>query len=390
MNNRFWFGNASVSWEEFISSYWRKKPVHVSAASIEEHVNSQLADSLTTQNLLQLCQNELIESRLIDLKDGEYNLQFGPFELVELPQDSMLMVQGLESHLLVISDYLRHSFSFLPRWRIDDVMASYANENTSCGPHFDHYDVFLVQIRGNKLWHLDDGHHKDTDLSPSAAIRLLQDFQATEVVKQQPGDILYIPPGTGHWGVASNDSLTLSVGIRNPTLQEMISHLADRIGDELDTGLTLDDSLTTQGNGISEQITLTMRNKMADTMLNPSLLNQWFGVYMTELREPELISIPDHKLTDNDIIDKLESRQAIRCHLATRLAYQVTGDKLALYVNGESYSVSASDLSWLTPLEADRQVESHLLAITPDSIHVLSSLIHSGAVAFGPPGTNRR
>jgi 50S ribosomal protein L16 3-hydroxylase len=261
-------------------------------------------------------------------------------------------------------------------------MASYANENASCGPHFDHYDVFLVQVRGNKRWHLDDGGHKDADLSPSAEIRLLQNFNATQVLDQRPGDILYIPPGTGHWGVASDDSLTLSVGIRNPTLQEMISHLADRIGDELDTGQTLDDSLSAQGNGISVETTRAMSNKMAGALLNPSVLNQWFGAYMTELREPDLVTIPGQKMTDKHIADKLVSCRGIRCHLATRLAYQVSGGEVKLYVNGESYSLTTSILTWLTPLEADREVDSRILETTQENIHVLSSLINAGAVSF--------
>ncbi|HIG43541.1 MAG: cupin domain-containing protein [bacterium] len=385
-----WFEGAFLDWEDFESNYWRKKPVSVSRVSVQAAVN----DGLAANDLFRLCRNDLVESRLISNIDGEFKLAFGPFDLDTLPLHSMLMVQGLESHLAGVSEYLVDSFAFLPRWRIEDVMVSYGHENTSCGAHFDHYDVFLVQVRGSKCWHLDEGNHVDEDLSPASDIRLLQDFHASEKIYQQPGDILYIPPRTGHWGITScDDCLTLSVGIRNPTLGEMISHLADLAGDELTSNQTLDDSLT-EANGIDQLTTRSITKKMANVLLNPSLTDRWFGAFMTELKEPDLISNAPEQ-SDADIIRQLQTHRLVQCHLATRLAYQVSGDKLNLYVNGESLTVSICSQAWIVILEAQRQVESSVILESVreseqqesnqdkrENLRVLSFLLQLGAVCM--------
>ena len=200
---------------DFRQHSWHQKPcIFRSAISVEQYM-------LSTEAICRLTTSELVESRLVDSTD--YSLTFGPFELEPndqdlLPERHLLMAHGLEQHFVEVDRLLRDNFQFLPRWQIDDVMVSVGNKSASCGPHFDKYDVFLLQFSGEKTWRLDNGGHAETDLRDDVDIRLLREFSETAQHLMRPGDVLYVPPGVGHWGTCNGDSVTLSVGIRNPTL----------------------------------------------------------------------------------------------------------------------------------------------------------------------------
>lgn len=373
-----WIPGAEISQATFSSTYWRKKAIRLCSGLDVSQVSAQLSETC----LLALCQEELVESRLVDSRD--YSLELGPFDLSKMSDDHMLMIQSLESHLEVISDFVSQYFSFLPRWRIDDVMATYANDDTSCGPHFDYYDVFLIQIRGEKTWQLDNGENKDSDLSETSDIRLLKHFQATEKFVQKPGDILYIPPKVGHWGVASHDSLTLSVGIRNPTLQEMISHFADLVGDQIKEVVTLDDSLDMVDHSIRSSDTDAITAQLAKTLLQPDLTQQWFGCYMTELREPELACYPLALKTNDQIKHWLNHIQILECQLSARLAFQISEDSLLIFVNGNVLKAQPSCLSWFKELEQTRHVNTARIDHNVANIELVQSLFSMGAVVTSP------
>ena len=371
-----WLKNASITREDFIKNYWRQRPIHL----CHDSPLTPIQNSLSGVHLLKLCGDDLVESRLIRKRHTDFALELGPFDLSALPKNSILMIQGLESHLSAIGDLITTQFNFIPRWRIDDVMASYANKDASCGPHFDHYDVFLVQVQGCKEWHLDHGGHKDSDLSPSSEIRLLNNFKATHTFSQKRGDILYIPPGVGHWGIASNDCLTLSVGLRNPTLQEMISHFADLIGEDLGQGETLDNSLSTTTDGIGKETILSLTQQLGDAFLNADLTRRWFGIYMTELREPELITMPESEIHADDIQLGAHSDQVYHCHLATRLAYQSTDDNVLLFANGAEFLASKSTVEWFSDLEKTRTISLNMLTVTDENRRLIAWLVNSGAI----------
>lgn len=373
-----WSLGSNISKESFLTQSWRKKAYCFDTQFNVEDISS----FLSKETLFKLCNNELVESRLVDGSD--FSLELGPFTLEHLPADQMLMIQGLESHLANISSFIGQYFSFLPRWRIDDVMATYANKQTSCGAHFDHYDVFLIQIRGEKRWLLDDGEHVDSDLNENADIRLLDDFKPTSELIQKPGDILYIPPKVGHWGIASDDCLTLSVGIRNPTLQEMISHFADFIGDQLGEVHTMDDSLNMADHGIDEETTDLIAEQMAANLLRPSLTRQWFGRYMTELREPELSKIPSKTITIDQIKRILKQTTPIQCQLSSRLAYQELEHELLIFVNGECLVSDMSNLDWFRDLEQERMILPEKIPPHPANLSVLQTLFNRGILEAPP------
>ncbi|MBV1876095.1 MAG: hypothetical protein KUG79_00500 [Pseudomonadales bacterium] len=385
-----WFSNAFVSQQQFQQDYWRKQAAWLT----NDPSLLSLVQKIHPKYLFELCSMDLVESRLLDNQTGDLRLNFGPFELNSLPAMNMLMIQNLESVVPEVAKLLTEKIDFMPRWRIDDVMVSYANAGMSCGAHFDYYDVFLIQISGTKSWQLDTGGHTANDLCANAEVKLLENFVATQKILQNPGDILYLPPGVGHLGVASDDSITLSVGVRNPGLQEMISHLADTILDEVSGNETLDDnfqwantgqlatSLKPGSGGIPVTTTDLLQGKLAAAFLEPSLTQRWFGNYMTELRDPDLIIPPKADFSAQQITGLLNNPTKFYCHLATRLATQLTPLKLWFFVNGQHRETTATCLDWVETLEINREVDSEQIVSTQENIDLLLWLLNSGAIYY--------
>lgn len=378
-----WFKNTPLSYQDFEQQYWRRRPW--AAKGIFENLLDNISKQLNSKDLLALAADEMIDTRIISREPAtskddhpyDYELALGPFEHVRLATGEMLMLQGLEQHLTVISDLLTNHFSFLPRWRIDDVMASYGHAGASCGPHFDHYDVFLLQVRGEKQWLLADGPFTDDDLLPDANIRLLEHFPFNQTLTQSAGDLLYIPPGVGHYGIASDDSLTLSIGLRNPTLVEMISSLADQITDSMTATETLDDRLGAADMGLQATDIEKLRARLIPALSQPETIGRWFGCFMTEPPRPELI-VPGEYNSLN-----WSARQGnLVCHLATRLCHQARVSDVLLFVNGEALEAPSSVVNWFAPLARLRTIPLTTIPADPGQWDLVTYLLEVGAVTF--------
>ena len=372
-----WFKHADITYAQFQQHYWRKRPWH--GENLLDNALSNIDKTLNNNALFSLSGDPIIESRVISGALADYQLELGPFDIEGLASGEMLMIQGLEQHLEVISDLLTSHFGFLPRWRINDVMASYGHNGASCGPHFDHYDVFLLQIRGEKHWQLAPGPFTDDDLLADADIRLLATFPSGETLTQRPGDILYIPPGVGHYGIASEDSLTLSIGLRNPTLAEMISSLADQITDELVNTETLDDRLGEPASGLMPDDIQQLQAKLIPELTRAGTISRWFGCYMTQVQEPDLIT-PD----DDAVIHWPTAKGTLVCHLPTRLCHQQGADSGMIFVNGVASEVGPEVLRWFSVLETLRRIDLADIPADPSHRSVIDWLLQEGAVALIP------
>jgi|TARA_B110000503_G_scaffold58676_1_gene93830 50S ribosomal protein L16 3-hydroxylase len=372
-----WFKHADITYAQFQQHYWRKRPWH--GENLLDNALSNIDKTLNNNALFSLSGDPIIESRVISGAPADYQLELGPFDIEGLASGEMLMIQGLEQHLEVISDLLTSHFGFLPRWRINDVMASYGHNGASCGPHFDHYDVFLLQIRGEKHWQLAPGPFTDDDLLADADIRLLASFPTSETLTQRPGDILYIPPGVGHYGIASEDSLTLSIGLRNPTLAEMISSLADQITDELVNTETLDDRLGEPASGLMPDDIQQLQAKLIPELTRAGTISRWFGCYMTQVQEPDLIT-PD----DDAVIHWPTAKGTLVCHLPTRLCHQQGADSGMIFVNGVASEVGPEVLRWFSVLETLRRIDLADIPADPSHRSVIDWLLQEGAVALIP------
>ena len=324
--------DAEFTQAEFVAEYWRKKSC-VFIDAIERLPN------IGINQLVALAADPLVESRLI--KD-DYSLRLGPFDAAE---EGLLMINGLDQHLLELEQLLQQDFGFLPRWRIDDVMASTGATGASTGAHFDHYDVFLVQLLGSKSWQIDDHNHVDADLDSSRDIRLLKEFTPTTTHQLDPGDVLYIPPGIGHFGVNTSPGITLSIGIRNPTMIELFSDLSDFVMDHVDTTQMLDDTIQDTSAGITIDDTANIQQKILSILSNDQLLADWYGAYSTRLRDPDLVQASN------------TFRNEISLHPAARLTWFTDDSALRIYANGSLIVTTHDVLEWLKPLAKDRRYQ---------------------------------
>ena len=291
--------------------------------------------------LLELAGNNLVESRLVN---SNYEVKFGPLTLDGLAEQSMLMLQSLECHIDAAEELIRQEFSFIPTWQIDDVMASIGSDGSSCGPHFDRYDVFLLQLAGEKTWRLDKGEHSEADLRDNTMLRLLEMFEPTMSLSCAPGDVLYVPPGFGHHGISEGESITLSVGIRNPTMIELMADISEFFLLESDLA-PLETELKQRGAKVDSRVVLPM----IQHVISPRNLDTWYGCYSTRLRNPDVLDSLKTRTGPLDVTAVVDRHVEtnIAANLPTRLAWTEFDQEVILFVNGDYYLFDSADHSWI-------------------------------------------
>jgi 50S ribosomal protein L16 3-hydroxylase len=205
-----------ITVEAFLKEYWHKKPLLIRGAI------PNFEGFLTPNELAGLACEEDVQSRLISFQKKQWKLEQGPFSekrFSELPErDWTLLVQSVNHHLQEGVDLLQQ-FNFIPHARLDDLMVSYAPDGGGVGPHFDSYDVFLLQGCGQRLWRISE--QEDLSLVEGAPLRILQNFNVEKEWTLSPGDMLYLPPHVAHWGIAIGDCMTYSIGFRAPSAEEL-------------------------------------------------------------------------------------------------------------------------------------------------------------------------
>ena len=199
-----------LSAHEFMRRHWQKKPLLIRAAKPPD------APIVKRAELFALAADDAVESRLIERDGDRWSLRHGPFVRRSLPGLQVprwtLLVQGADLHLDA-AHRLLGDFRFVPSARLDDVMFSYATDGGGVGPHIDSYDVFLLQVQGRRRWRI--GRSKRARLRTDTPLKILADFAPTDEWLLEPGDMLYLPPGWGHDGVADGETITASIGFRS-------------------------------------------------------------------------------------------------------------------------------------------------------------------------------
>lgn len=231
-----------LSTEKFLSDYWQKRPVVIRRAF------DDFVPELDANDIAGLACDDLAESRLVigSFPEHNWNLRYGPFDegdFANLPGENWtLLVQDVEKHYPPLKSLLR-SFSFLPSWRIDDLMVSVAAPGGSVGPHADQYDVFLLQASGRKKWQIANSYEQA--LLPDCELNVLQSFEPEQEWLLESGDLLYLPPGVAHHGIAVDEGMTWSIGMRAPSSADLLQALGEWLaanrneGERYrDTGLT--------------------------------------------------------------------------------------------------------------------------------------------------------
>ncbi len=332
-----------ISAEVFFRDYWQKKPLLIRQAI------PNFESPLEGNDLAGLSLEEVVESRIV-LEHGEtpWQLKHGPFNdetYSTLPErDWTLLVQAVDQFSPEVAEVLEH-FTFLPNWRIDDVMISFAVPGGSVGPHYDNYDVFLLQAEGQRKWKIGQMCDAQSPLLDHPDLRILDGFEQTGEWVLNPGDMLYLPPRLAHWGIAETECMTWSVGFRAPSTAEVVTHYADFVArflpDEQRYG-DVDMSPVSNPNYIRAEDIQRLRKLISEQLDDDRMLLTWFGQHMTEPRYPDLLIGNDLSL--DELIQTLEDGAVFTRNPTARLAWshiQLDAERaVVFFVSGNSRIIS--------------------------------------------------
>ncbi|MCF8970356.1 cupin domain-containing protein, partial [Pseudomonas carnis] len=247
-----------------------------------------------------------------------------------------LLVQAVDQFVPEVAELLEH-FRFLPSWRIDDVMISFAAPGGSVGPHFDNYDVFLLQAQGKRNWKIGQMCNSESPLLQHADLRILAEFEESAEWVLEPGDMLYLPPRLAHFGIAEDDCMTYSVGFRAPSAAEVLTHFTDFLSQYLTDeerytdadAQPVSDPHQIQGDALDR-----LKGLLAEHMSDERMLLTWFGQFMTEPRYPELVA--GEELGEEDFINSLQDGAILVRNPSARLAWSEVDDDVLLFASGQS------------------------------------------------------
>ncbi len=325
----------------FLKTHWQKSPLVLRGAI------PGFSSPLTPDELAGLACDIDVESRLVlSENDDRWRVLHGPFEeqvFADLPeQDWTLLNQDVDKHLPTTAELFSH-FDFVPTWRLDDLMISFAVRGGTVGPHIDQYDVFLVQGLGSRTWQLDRSP-QDVSLKPGLELAILENFCPGETVVLQPGDVLYLPPGVAHHGVGDQDSITVSVGFRAPSVSDLLRTAArlaaagdgdERYGDpDLLVGESSDGSISHQA---VERAAGLLRIGEID-------MTACLGCCVTELKEwlrPEPLETAH---IGADVRRRLARGENLVRHGMSRFASALAGDLVYLFVDGNCWRLPAHNV----------------------------------------------
>ncbi|WP_213663155.1 cupin domain-containing protein [Stutzerimonas stutzeri] len=372
-----------LSAREFLRDYWQKKPLLIRQAIPD------FQSPISPDELAGLSLEEEVESRLvIEHGDSPWELRRGPFAedtYQQLPErDWTLLVQAVDQLVPEVAELLGQ-FRFLPNWRIDDVMISYAAPGGGVGPHFDNYDVFLLQAHGQRRWRIGQMCDSDSALLEHGDLRILADFQGTDEWVLEPGDMLYLPPRLAHFGTAEDACMTYSVGFRAPSAAEVLTHFTDFLAQFLPEERYGDADLQPSDDPYQIQSDALERLKalLAEHMGDERLLLTWFGQFMTEPRYPERIE--GVELTEQDLRAALADGAVLVRNPAARMAWSEIDLGLLLFASGQSRLLPAQLRDLLKLIcSADALHEDNLAPWLgdDDGRKLLQELIKQGSLEF--------
>lgn len=375
-----------ITAEVFLRDYWQKKPLLVRNAIPE------IAGLLEPQDVLELALDENVTARLIKQKDkdpNQWSLKSSPLsksDFQKMPKLWSVLVQAVDHYSFDLAS-LWQKFAFIPQWRRDDIMVSYAPRGGSVGQHFDFYDVFLVQGHGHRRWQLGQMCDAETEFVSGQPLRLLaeMDVQFNEVL--EPGDLLYVPPGLSHYGVAEDECLTFSFGFRMPNICDM----ADRVGDKLSDNPLLRnpvqdlirDSISSAGEVTTNELAY-LKQKLLQELENSMLLDDAIMSLMSEPKYPE--NIPEaESIGVADLEEVLEQGYALLLEPASRLLYNEQDDEVLFWANGEGICISEAFIPFLKQLADGETVELNESLYDPDILEDICQLMNESILMLLPP-----
>ncbi len=355
---------------QFMKRHWQRKPLLVRGAL------PGLSSLVPTARLIELAGRDDVESRLIARQaSGRWQMKRGPLAPQDIPSPRTkrwtLLVQGMDLHDPAIHA-LMQQFRFVPEARLDDVMISHATDGGGVGPHFDSYDVFLLQAHGRRRWRI--GRQKDLDLQPGVPLKILARFEPEEEFVLEPGDMLYLPPRWAHDGVAEGECQTYSIGFRAPQRGELARELLQRLADDAADAL----------GDVGERLYADPGQPPAD---HPGAMPAGLQAFAREavqaaLRDPQALARAlGEYLTEPKPLVWFEAGRAPRRLRAVRLdaRSRMLYDARHIFINGESWRAAGADARLMRRL-ADRRVLSadDLARASPEALDLLREWCAAG------------
>ena len=363
----------------FLQDYWQKHPLLIRGAFVDFH------SPLSPEDLAGLACEEMALSRLIrrDAKKDRWSVRSGPFEekdFTTLPhKDWTVLVQDVDKWDADLAPLL-DAFDFLPRWRIDDIMISYATDGGGVGAHVDQYDVFLLQGQGHRRWKISNDPQAPKEFRDDVELKLLRHFTPTHDWLLEPGDMLYLPPGVPHDGVAEGNCMTFSIGMRAPSsaelMMDMVEHLAEPLGEDLRYG-DADLKPADDSGEIDAAAMQRLERALAPLRdMNAAALQQWFGSYITRYRAAQTASPPARALTQAQLLQTLDAGSRLWRHPWSRFAWMRQSRGANLFAAGKAYRCA---LRLAQLLCAQRSVDDSMLgALSASECEVLLNLVNDG------------
>ena len=359
-----------LSPEKFMHRHWQKKPLLVRQAL------PGVQAPATRTELARLAASDEVEARLVSAFDGRWALRHGP--IAKLPPFAKpgwtLLVQGLDLHLPAAHELLCR-FRFVPEARLDDLMISYASDGGGVGPHFDSYDVFLIQVQGRRRWRI--APQKDAVLREDVPLKIIANFKPEQDFVLEPGDMLYLPPGWAHDGVAlGGDCMTCSVGFRAPWQAELARELLPRLADEApargDRMYTDPRQAATAAPGqVPEALLAFARAAVERSLKEPLALERALGEALTEPKPRVFFQIGA----------PLPEGCGARLDARSRMMY----DHAHVFINGEAFRAGGRDAKLMRQLaDARRLTARQVAALSAGARELLDQWTEDGWVRPEP------
>ena len=378
-----------ISAEQFLAEYWQKKPLLIRNAMPE------IVGLLEPSDVMELALDENVTARLIKQKDrdpNQWSVKSSPLlkaDFQKMPKLWSVLVQAVDHYSFDLAS-LWKKFPFIPQWRRDDIMVSYAPQGGSVGKHFDFYDVFLVQGHGHRRWQLGQMCDADTEFLPNQPLKLLPEIDVHFDEVLAPGDMLYVPPGLSHYGVAEDECLTFSFGFRMPNVSDMMDRVSDKFSanEVLRNPLTdiIRDQISAAGEVTGNELAY-LKDKLMAQLQNSNVLEDAIMSLMSEAKYPE--NIPEaEEIGTGDLEEALGLGYSLMLEPASRLIYSEEDGQTLFWANGEGFCLSDASSEVLKQLANGEVVLMDDRFYDADLLEDIATLMNESIVMLLPADDN--
>lgn len=345
---------------QFLRDYWHKKPLLIRNAV------PGFKPLLNFDALAALAAGNQAESRLVTGFDGQWAMQHGPLDSLPARDQHQwtLLVQGVNL-FDAKADALLRRFRFLPDARLDDLMVSFATDGGGVGPHFDSYDVFLLQAQGQRRWRI--GPQKDLSLIDGLPLKILANFTPDEEFVLDPGDMLYLPPHYAHDGIAIGDCQTYSIGFRSPSFQELGENFLQWMADSIDLpGRYADPALEASAKPaeIPRHMLDTVIEELNKVRFTEDDITIFLGEYLSEPKHNVFFTGPAKALTLERFLQSAAKKGGVALSAKSQMLYRGSH----VFINGESFAIGRADRAALVALANERALDAAALASASDDV----------------------